>query len=157
MAGFIPQVVQGNLNRAAVHVVVASFPALSVTAGFMSKGGVHVSYEGDAVTQIPTMTGVVDSPEPYLMTTLTVSILRTQALTNAWAQQQATNSTIGNVTIISDSTSYAPIVMQNTAIQNINNGPYDGTDPTVVITLRGQVQINSSMWASLTGLVAAIL
>jgi hypothetical protein len=156
--GFLgPQVVQGNLNRAAVHIVCTSFPALSLTASTMAKGQAHLTYEGDAVQQIGTATGVVDSPEPYLMTTLVVNILRTQPVANAWVLQQQSNATIGTVECWPDSTSYAPTVIQNCAIQNIDNGPYDGTDPTVKVTLRGQVQINSSMWASLTGAIAAII
>ena len=157
MSGFVPGIVQGNLNRAAVHIVVTSYPALSLTASTMSKGQAHLTYEGNAVTQIQTATGIVDSPEPFLMTTLVVNILRTQAVANAWILQQQSNATIGNVEVYPDSTSYSPTIIQNTAIQNIDNGPYDGSDPTVRVTLRGQVQINSSMWASLTGVVAAIL
>jgi hypothetical protein len=123
----------------------------------MSKGQAHLTYEGDATTQIGTATGVVNSPEPYLMSTLVVNILRTQPVANAWLLQQQSNAVIGNVEAYPDSTSYSPTIMQNCSIQNIDNGPYDGSDPTVRITIRGQVQINSSMWASLTGLVAAIL
>jgi hypothetical protein len=155
--GFLPNVVQGNLNRAAVHIVVTSYPALSLTASTMTKGGAHLTYEGDAVTQIQTMTGVVDSPEPFLMTTLVVNILRTQPVANGWILQQASQATIGNVECYPDASSYAPTIIQNCAIQNIDNGPYDGTDPTVRLTLRGQVQINATMWAALTGAVAAII
>jgi hypothetical protein len=154
---FLPGIVQGNLNRAAVHIVVTAIPALSLTASTMAKGQAHLSFEGDATTQIGTATGVVNSPEPYLMTTLVVSILRTQPVANAWLLQQQVNAVIGAVEAYPDSTSYSPIIMQNCSIQNVDPGPYDGTDPTVKITIKGQVQINSSMWASLTGVVAAIL
>jgi hypothetical protein len=154
---FLPQVIQGNLNRAAVHIVVNSYPALSLTASTMSKGQAHLTYEGDAVTQIGTATGIIDSPEPYLMTTLVVNILRTQPVANAWLLQQQSSATIGTVEVYPDATSYSPTVIQNCAIQNIDPGPYDGSDPTVRITMRGQVQINSSMWAGLIGTIAAIV
>ena len=123
----------------------------------MAKGQAELTYEGDAVTQIGTATGIVDSPEPYLITTLVVQVLRTQSVANGWLQQQASNATIGTMEVYGDSSVFAPQIIQNCAIQNIKPGPYNGTDPTVTITLRGQTQINSSMWASLTGLLAAIV
>ena len=153
---FLPGIVQGNLNRAAVHIVVTSNTNLTLTASDMAKGQAHLTYDGDTITQIGTATGVVNSPEPWLPTTLTVNILRTQPVANAWQLQMLNNCVIGTVEAYSDSTSYAPTIIQNCALM-LDPGQWDGTDPVVKITLKGQIQINASMWASLTGLVAAIL
>lgn len=154
--GFLPQIIQGNLNRAAVHVVVTSYPNLSLTVSTMAKGQAHLTYDGETITQIGTATGVVNSPEPWLPATLTVNILRTQPVANAWQLQMLNNCVIGTVEAYSDATSYAPTIIQNCAFI-LDPGQWDGTDPVVKLTLKGQIQINASMWASLTGAVAAIV
>ena len=58
---FLPGIVQGNLNRAAVHIVVTSNTNLTLTASDMAKGQAHLTYDGDTITQIGTATGVVNA------------------------------------------------------------------------------------------------
>lgn len=157
MSGFAPLTVQGNLNRVATHVVVTDFPQLSVSAGYMAKAQAVVTFEGPFVQQIGTATGVVNSPEPYVMATIVINLLRSQALANNWIEQLADNATIGTVEVYPDSTTMDPIVIQNCSIQDYEPGPFDGSDPTVKVTLKGSFQTNSSMWASLTGSLSALL
>jgi hypothetical protein len=155
--GFVGGVTQGNLNRIATHIVVASFTNLNVTAGYMGKSQAIVTLDGPIVNQIGTATSVVNSPEPYIMSTLVISLLRSQSLSNAWLAQIQSNATIGTVTAFPDSSTFSPIELVNCSIQDFDPGAFDGGDPTVKVTIRGVFYVNSAMWASLTGAIAAAI
>jgi len=151
MAGFSPLTIQGNLNRVATHIVVTSYPTLNVSAGYMGKTQAVLTFEGPFVEQIETATGVVNSPKPFVQAQLVISLLRSQALGNAWIAQSQVNSTLGTVVTYPDSTVFQPISLSNCSIQDIDPGAYDGVDPIAKVTLKGTFYINSSMWAGITG------
>jgi hypothetical protein len=157
MAGLNPLTTQGNLNRVATHVVVPDFPQLNVTAGYMAKGQAVVTFEGPFVQQIGTATGNVNSPEPYVMATLVINLLRSQALSNLWIAQAQSTGTIGTVEVYPDSTTMQPLLISNCSIQDYEPGAFDGADPTVKVTVKGTFYVNSLMWASLTGSLPASL
>ena len=154
--GFNPLAVQGNLNRVATHVVVTSYPALTVTVGYMGKSQAQLTFEGAAVNQIGTATGIINSPEPYLFGTLVISLLRTQSLANLWIIQMQQNATVGTVVAYPDATTFSPLSLTNCSIQGFDPGAYDGQDPVTKVTLKGTFYVNASMWAALTGPVAAL-
>ena len=157
--GFLnPQAFQGNLNRLYTSVLVPNFTSLSVTAPYMSKGLVQLSFSGDSIHQIPTAVGVVNSPEPYLMVKITISLLRSQPLSAAWLAQFQAQCVLGPVTCYSDSSAFPAITSINTAIQNIDPGSYDGGDPSMRVTLSGQYYINGAMWTGqVQGALGAVL
>lgn len=157
MAGLNPLTSQGNLNRVATHIVVPSFPALQVQPGYMAKSQAVVTFDGPFVQQIGSATGVVNSPEPYVMAQVVISLLRSQSLANLWIVQCTTNATIGTVECYADSTTMQPIQLSNCSIQGYDPGAFDGADPTVRVTVKGTFYTNSSMWASLTGTLAAVI
>jgi hypothetical protein len=142
-----PVVAQGVLNRVRCSVVIASNPTLNVTAPYMSKSFARIEFEGDFVPQIETGTGAVNSPEPYVMATITVGLLRSQALANSWMTQVQANSGLGQVTIHSDTSAFQAITLNNTVVRHLDPGAFDGTDPVVRLTLRGVFNINSDMWS----------
>jgi hypothetical protein len=157
--GFNPSVTQGNLNRIATHVVVPNFPQLAASAGYMGKGQAHVSIEGPFVNQIETATGIVNSPKPFVMGQIVISLLRSQSLANAWILQAQSASYIGPVIAYSDSSVFASITLTQCSIIDFDPGPYDGSSPETSVTIKGTFYINSTMWATLTGasgLLAAI-
>lgn len=144
-----PLVPQGTLNRVRVHVVVPSFASLNVTSSNMGRSFAKLSFEGPFVEQIGTGTGVVNSPEPYVMATITMNILRTQAIASAWKAQAQATSVLGNVVIHSDTSAFPAITLANTSIRDIDPGAYDGTDPVVRIDLRGTYYVNNNLWNAL--------
>lgn len=79
-----PQVPQGTLNRVRCSIIVPSYPALNITASYMSKSFATINFSGSFTELIPTATGGVASPEPYVMATVSVGLLRTQALSASW-------------------------------------------------------------------------
>jgi hypothetical protein len=142
-----PYLVAGPLNRVRCSVVVTSTPTLNITSQFMGKSFAHIELEGDFVQQIETATGVVNSPEPYVMATITVGLLRSQPLAAAWLAQVQNTGVLGDVTIHSDTSAFPAITLNDTSVRSLNPGAYDGTDPVVRLTLRGTFNINSDLWS----------
>jgi hypothetical protein len=137
----------GPLNRVRCHVVVPSTPTLNITPQFMGKQFARIEFEGDWNQQIETATGVVNSPEPYVMATITVGLLRSQGLSAAWLAQAQKTTVLGDVTIYSDTSAFPAISINDTGIRSIDPGAFDGTDPVVRLTLRGSFNINASLWS----------
>jgi hypothetical protein len=142
-----PYLVAGPLNRVRCSVVVTSTPTLNITSQFMGKSFAHIEFEGDFVQQIETATGVVNSPEPYVMASITVGLLRSQPLAAAWLAQVQNTGVLGDVTIHSDTSAFPAITLNDTSVRSLNPGAYDGTDPVVRLTLRGTFNINSDLWS----------
>lgn len=143
-----PQILQGILNRILTSVIVPNFPQLSVTAPYMSKSLVQLTFDGNAVDQIGTATGIVNSRQPYVMANLTVSLLRSQSVAAAYLAQWQIDAVLGSVTVYSDSTTLPGITLNNCSMMEIDPGAFDGQDPATKVTLKGQLFVNSAMWAN---------
>jgi hypothetical protein len=141
-----PLIQQGTLNRVRCSVVVPSNSALNITSPYMGQSFASISFAGPFSELIPTATGAVTSPEPYVLATISVGLLRTQALALAWLNQAQTQSDIGNVTIHSDTAAFPAITISTSVIQDIEPGAFDGKDPVVKLTLRGVFYTNSDLW-----------
>lgn len=138
---------QGLLNRVITSVVVAAFPALNVTSPFMAKGQAVLTFDGQAVEQVGTATGIVNSPAPFVMANIEVNILRSQGLAAAFYAQWQASAVIGTVTAYPDSTALGPFTLSNCSIQDIAPGPFDGQDPTTKVSIKGVYYVNASLWA----------
>ncbi len=142
-----PLIEQGTLNRVRCSIVVPSYPALNVTSPYMGASFASFDFSGPFSQLIPTGTGAVNSPEPYVEGTITVALLRTQALANAWLQQAQTLSDLGAVTIHSDTAAFPANTIYTTVIQELNPGAFDGRDPVVRLVLRGIAYMNNDLWS----------
>lgn len=145
---FPPFIPQGTLNRLRCSIVVPNISGLNITASYMGKSFATVSFGGSFAELIPTATGGVTSPEPYVMGTISVGLLRTQALSASWVGQAGLQSAIGPVTIYPDAASFPSISLDNCIIRDIEPGAYDGLDPVVRLTLQGIYYLNSSLWSA---------
>ncbi len=141
-----PIVPQGVLNRLRASITIPGFPGLNVTASYLGKEGVSLSFDGVATTPIETMTGVVQSPEPYQRVTFSAHLLKTQALANSFKAQLESNTLLGDVTVRPDAVNLDPYQLSNCAVQNVNPLKFDGTDGGWVIMFSGIYYINSSLW-----------
>ena len=149
--GYSPQIDQGSLNRILAHLTVTSFPNLNVTSSYMGKDQLTLTFDEDSIAYIKTATGVVNSPEPYVLAKVEFSLLRSQSLSNTWIQQLQSQCVLGSIGIFPDSTVMDSFQLTDTSIMRITPGPFNGSDPGVKITLQGTFQVNSSMWAAVTG------
>ncbi len=141
-----PIVQQGTLNRVRASVVVPSYTNLNIDSSHMSRKFVTVTFDEDFVDQPMTATGIVNSPAPYVMATISVGILRTQSLSASWFTQAQTQSVLGRITVHPDTTTFPQITAYNCSILRLEPGAQDGTDPTVDLTIRGIFYPNSDLW-----------
>ena len=146
MSGTNPLIQQGTLNRVRCAVLFGSYSNLNVTSEYMSKSFATITFDDPFVTQIPTATGIVNSPEPYVMSTISFGLLRTQPLATSWLSQINATSTLGAVTIVSDTSAFAPISLANASVLTFNPSSFDGLDATVSTTIRGVYYPNLNLW-----------
>lgn len=143
-----PQVKQGTLNRLLASVVFADTPQLNVTSSYLAREAISIAFDGDTSLLIGTLTSAVTSPEPYIYATVTMHLLRTQALGDAFKTQVETNTSMGSVTVHPDSTALSTFQLNNCVLMAVQEMPMAGTDASLVIRLRGVYNINSSLFAA---------
>lgn len=144
-----PNVLQGTLNRLKSSVVIATSPELNVTPAFLGKEMVHLAPEGPVTTFIDTSTGVVTSPEPYQKITLTIHLLKTQALAPAYKARLQANSLLGDITVWPDVQTGVGLTnyqLSNCAIENVREMAFDGADAGWVVMIKGIYYINNDLW-----------
>jgi hypothetical protein len=120
-----------------------------VTAAFLGRRGISLALDGDSTLFINTMTGAVASPEPYMMITCTIHLLRTQQLCSLYKSQMESNPLIGDGTVRPDvppGGGLAPYQIANCAIQSVNEMSFAGDDADFSVRIRGYYLVSSSMW-----------
>jgi hypothetical protein len=143
-----PLIDQGILNRILASVTWTNFPALNVTAPFLDKEGVTLRLEGESTLQHNTMTGLVQSPEPFMPVSLIMALLKTQALSDAYKTQMEDNTVIGPGTVYPDvSTGLTPYGLYNMAIQSVGELLLNGTTPIFAVTCRGYWVVNNALFS----------
>lgn len=141
-----PNVPQGTLNRIRASVMIPAFPELNITAPFLGRPGISVSRNGPITTSLPTMTGAVQSPEPYQPVRISAALIKAQNLAALWQQQEQVNSLLGSVIVRPDATPLAPYSYTNCALENVDEMRFNGETEAYVIHLTGYYLINSSLW-----------
>lgn len=138
----------GSLNRIKASVVWTNFPALNVTAPFLGKGGITVALEGESSTQHGTMTGVVQSPEPYLPISVVIHLLKTQNLAELYKAQMEDNCVIGPGTVWPDvqSGGISSYQLNNMSIQSTPSLDFSGASPDYIVNLKGFYVVNNSLF-----------
>ena len=143
-----PQIQQGTLNRLLASVVYADYTQLNVTSGYLAREAISLAFDGDTSMLIPTLTGAVTSPEPYIFGTVTIHLLRTQALDNAYKTQIETNTTMGSVTVYPDTQVLSAFQLNNCVLMSINEATFDGNQAGLVVRLRGVYSVNASLFSA---------
>lgn len=95
------------------------------------------------------MTGAVTSPQPYMMITLVIHLIKTQQLCSLYKAQMEVNALIGDGVVRPDvpaGSGLAPYNVTNCAIQRINEMSFAGDDADFSVNIRGYYLINSSLW-----------
>jgi hypothetical protein len=141
-----PLIAQGTLNRLRGSVVIPDHSGLNVTAPYLGKEGIGLALEGEATGIIPTMTGIVTSPEPYMIVSVTLNILKTNGLAARYKAQMEDNTVIGNITVIPDTSALPNYLLYNCAIESVQPMKLSGEDAGFVVTLRGYYVINNALW-----------
>ena len=142
-----PNIAQGTVNRLVSSITFNDHPELQITPPFMSRPMVRFARDGQAVAQLPTATGVANSPEPYMMVTITVVLLKTQPLAAAWENTLKTNSILGEITVRPDvSEGIGAFDITNASLETVGELAFDGSSADYPITIRGTYPINSGLF-----------
>lgn len=142
-----PLIDQGVLNRIKGSVTWTNFSGLNITAPFLDKDGINLRLEGESSLQHGTMTGTVQSPEPYMPVSVVIALLKTQALSDAYKSQMEANSVLGPGTVYPDvSTGLSPYALQNMSIQSVGELLFNGTTPIFAVTCRGYYVVNNNLF-----------
>jgi hypothetical protein len=141
-----PLIAQGTLVRVRASVLWNDFPELNVTASFLGKEGIRVALEGSGTVYLPTMTGAVTSQEPYVMISMTMNLLKTQPLADAYKAQLESDSQLGSCTVRPDAAQLGVYQFINCAIQPPRDLNFSGEDAAYVVTVGGYYLINSSLF-----------
>ena len=145
-----PRVPQGNLNRLRASLVLNDVASLNVIPSNLGVEGIALIFDGEATTQLPTMTGQVNSPEPYQPVTVQIHLLKTQQLAASYEERRQTNSLLGEGTVRPDvsaqSSGIGPYQLENLAIRSVGELRLNGTDAGYRVTLTGFYIINNSLY-----------
>ncbi|MDE2105749.1 MAG: hypothetical protein KGL39_51470 [Patescibacteria group bacterium] len=141
-----PLIDQGVLNRLRGSVVLTDHPELNITASFLGEEAIRLALEGEPTTRIPTLTGIVQSPEPYQLCNVTVNLLKTQSLADAYKKQYELSTLLGNITVRPDSSALSPYSLINCSLGPVRELSFNGRDPGFVVSMGGYYLINSSLW-----------
>ena len=134
------------LNRLVASIIWTDFTALNVTPQFLLPEAIDITFNGNVTTNIPSLTSVVPSPEPYIAVELMVHIVRTTNLATQYKTQLETNSFLGSCTVRSDAVTLGPWNLDNMSILSINPLAFSGKDAGYVIKVGGVYSINSALW-----------
>ena len=141
-----PLIAQGSLNKLRASITWSQFPALNVTASYLSKEGIRLVLQGESVLYMPTMTGAVTSQEPYMMIECTLNLLKSQPLANLYKQQMETNALLADGTIRPDAVPLSPYQVTNASIKSIRELDFSGEHAVFAVTIGGYYLINSSLF-----------
>jgi hypothetical protein len=143
-----PNTFQGTLNKLVASIVWDDFPSLNITPSFLGPDGIDMTLDGPMTTMLPTMTGLVTSPEPYQQMRLVLHLIRAQPLAASFKAQWETSTLIGGGTIRPDviSSVLPPFLVGNVAITGLNTLNFSGKDAGFIVTMVGAYNINSTLW-----------
>jgi hypothetical protein len=141
-----PLIAQGSLNKLRGSVSWSAYPSLNVTAPYLSKEGIRLALQGESTLYMPTMTGAVTSPEPYMMIEVVIHLLKTQALANQYKQQLELQAAIGDGTVRPDATALGPFQLTNCSIKSVQPLDFSGENAVFAVTVGGYYLINSLMF-----------
>jgi hypothetical protein len=141
-----PLVSQGVLNRLRASVNVIDSPELNGSASFFGESGVSLALEGQATGQIGTLVGVANSPEPYLMASVVINLLKTQSLAALWKARMEKDSQLGEIVITPDAVAIGTYYLYNASIESVKDMQLNGKDAGYTVTVKGIYYINSDLW-----------
>jgi hypothetical protein len=145
-----PLVDQGLLNRLSASVIWDDFTNLNVEPSSLGTAGIRLRLDGNASSQHRTMTGLVQSPEPYIPIEVVINLLKTQGLSDDYKTQMEATSLIGAGSVWPDvpvgEGGLTPYQLENMSIMSVAEQSYAGDDPVWAVTCRGFYVVNNNLW-----------
>ena len=142
-----PNLIPGNLNRVRANVVVPGNITLNIPAQFQAKEGLVVIPQTAVVTQMQGLTTIVNSEEPYQMVQISISVIKSLAISGAWINQIKNSPTIGTMTVYPDTDAMPAFTLYNCAITNWNQISMAGLQADFTIMITGQFNVSNDLWS----------
>ena len=141
-----PYVPQGTLNRALTSLSVIEIPELNVTTGYFSEQLAVLNFEDRISDYIPTTAGAVPSPRLVQFVTVRAYLNKAQGLAAQWEQQRRTNAILGDVVVVTDSSTLPVYYLQNCVLENVDALNLNGTSADFAISIRGTYPVNADLF-----------
>lgn len=141
-----PLVAQGSLNRLRGSLVWPSFPSLNITSPYLTKAAMRLSFQGESVVYLPTLTGAVTSPEPYLMCEVVASLNKANGLAQQYKAQLESSSSLGDGTLRPDTAALGPFGLVNCSIKGVREVDLSGEDAAFAVIIGGYYLVNSTLF-----------
>lgn len=142
------KIVFGNVNKAQVAIRFPNFPLLNITADQLGENMVSIGTQGEITSMLPTATGIVASPNPYLARTITFSIIKTSPLCQQMIDTIQSDSLLGDIEVTTDSSTLNKQTLHNGFVQSYDTMNYNGKDAAIGFTIMAYELINNSMFGS---------
>jgi hypothetical protein len=146
VGGQNPLIAQGVINRLRASLTFSDNQQLNVGASYLGREGIRLALEGEATLMIPTLTGVVISPEPFQLVSVRVNLLMSQALAQVYKTQYESNTAIGACNVKPVSAMMQPYSLLNCAIRSLEGLDFSGENANWTVTIAGYYPINNSLW-----------
>jgi hypothetical protein len=143
-----PNIFQGTLNKLVASIVWVNFPTLNVTPSFLAPEMIDITPEGPMTIMIPSATGIVTAPEPYVQMRIVIHLIRAQPIAAAYKAQWELSTLLGTCAIRPDviSSVLPPFIIDNVAITGLNTLNFSGRDAGFIVTCVGAYNTNSALW-----------
>ena len=141
-----PLISLGTINIVRASVIIPNFPSLNVTASFLGKSGITISRRGNVTNFQDALTGRVTIPEPYVPVSVTINLLRSQALAKLYENQALSLSLLGDVTVVPDTSQFPTYSLSNMAIETVPDQAISSGDASYNVVLGGTYFVNSALW-----------
>jgi hypothetical protein len=133
----------GLINPGRTNLMSSAVPALNITGDMLKiKSGLDID-RGDISETIMVGTGVVQIQ--YLGTDirLTVQIAKTHPKASAWLRQYGTNSQLGVVTLVGDTSSIDDLKIDGANIITASEHSAAGGSAIVTVVIQGGMAVNT--------------
>jgi hypothetical protein len=142
-----PYVNQGTLNRALTSLSVVALPELNVTTGYFSEQLATLNFEDRISDYIPTTAGAVPSPRLVQFVTVRAYLNKAQGLAAQWEQQRLSNAILGDVVVVTDSSTLPTYYLLNCVLENVDSLNLNGTSADFAIMIRGTYPVNGNLFS----------
>lgn len=146
MSGTNPFIPQGSLNRLIGSLSFPGNPSFNITPEFLGTEALSINPGGPVTTMLGTLTGAVNSPEPFMMVGILIHLVRSQPLANEYKKKIQTNSFLGEGVFRPDTTTMDPFDFTNCNVTELRPMAITGRDAGFMISISGVWYINSSLW-----------
>ena len=139
----------GSISKLRGSVTFPNFPSLNVTAPFLTRDGIVMSFTGNSTELLDVMTGRIRSPELYVGGEFVVHLVKSMSLAAAFQTQFLTLTGLGPATVRPDTPPATGITswqVLDTTILSVGEQSYAGSSADFPVRIGGYILVNASLF-----------